>query len=262
MKDINPPGKPVVLSTLAHLTDPARLDQLGTVLLACFDKCFWAEDFDHAALTAAQQKTVAQAHKVTIWASLTRKQRHRLRADYNQVADQLDHRLSNYLRGQISMKWNELLEVEGNVLRRGVRERFTRSDKGVKRYSDSTHNSPLINPVALDYERPVNYEETKRKEAVNPTKPQPNQGAKRRPTATDLRANSELLAEVERGRKRYAKGSKERREERAAHWLRNDNSNPRNNLKRSINKIYRHPVLFDVSGLVRLNDGQQRRLGH
>ncbi|KAB7731426.1 hypothetical protein F5984_11595 [Rudanella paleaurantiibacter] len=82
-----------------------------------------------------------------------------------------------------------------------------------------------------------------------------------RPTATMLRACPALLEEVERGRRCYRKGSKEERAERAAHLLRNDQSNPRNNLKRSINKIYRQPTLFDVADTLRLDPRQQSVLG-
>lgn len=57
-----------------------------------------------------------------------------------------------------------------------------------------------------------------------------------RPTANQLRGNPNLLAEVEQGRKRYAKGSKENEFKRAAHNLRNDESNGRNNLVRRLQK--------------------------
>ena len=87
---------------------------------------------------------------------------------------------------------------------------------------------------------------------------------KPRPTASQLRANPDLLARVEKGRKQYAKGSKESREERAAHHLRNDDSNRRNNLKRSINKVHRYPTLpgLDLPGTLRLNDEQRGLLDH
>lgn len=64
-------------------------------------------------------------------------------------------------------------------------------------------------------------------------KPQPS----KRPTATQLRANPELLTEVEKGRKQYAKGSKENQFDRAAHNLRNDESNERNNLAKRVRRI-------------------------
>ena len=124
----------------------------------------------------------------------------------------------------------------------------------------------VTEPVSLNSETPVNCEVTVREQAENGTKTQQTFYARPRPTATDLRTNPELLAIVEQGRKQYAKGSKESREERAAHLLRNDESNPRHNprnsLKRAINKIYHHPVLFDVSGTLRLNSEQRGRLNH
>lgn len=84
-----------------------------------------------------------------------------------------------------------------------------------------------------------------------------------RPTATMLRACPALLEEVERGRRRYRKGSKEERAERAAHNLRNDQSNPRNNLKRSIAKPYRygqHTLPF-TDATLRLDPRQQAIIG-
>ena len=248
MKDLNgAKGEHPVVVTLADLNQPVRLDQLGTLLLGTFDKCFWMEDFTGIGLTDKEQTTIAQAHNSAHLRSLTRTQRNRLKAAYDRIADRLANRLSTHLRAQISTKWADLLEVDCNVLQRGGMRRFTRlKENVVKRYIAILTNSPST-PVQT--------------RSVSEGK---------RPTATDLRRNPALLAEVERGRKRYAKGSKEKREERAAHLLRNDESNKRHNpvksLERSINKIHRHPTIpgLDLSGTLRLNAEQRGRLppGH
>ncbi len=242
MKDLNGvKGEHPVVVTLADLNNPDRLSWLGTLLLTTFDKCFWKENFAGMALTANQQKTIAQAHNVADVAGLSRTQRNRLKDAYDQIANRLDYRLSTDLRAQISSKWNDLLEVDCNVLRRGGMRRFTRlKENVVKRYIAMPTNSPSTPGQTWSV----------------------IEG--KRPTATDLRKNPALLAEVERGRKRYAKGSKESRPVRAAHLLRNDQSNLVHNFLRSLNRIHRQPVLFDVAGLVRLNAEQRGRLppGH
>ncbi|ADB41827.1 hypothetical protein [Spirosoma linguale] len=88
-----------------------------------------------------------------------------------------------------------------------------------------------------------------------------------RPTATQLRENLDLLAEVEQGRKRYAKGSKENQFERAAHNLRNDESNDRNNLARRLQKLIAieegKPLpLFAPKEVIRLTPGQRDALDY
>lgn len=83
-----------------------------------------------------------------------------------------------------------------------------------------------------------------------------------RPTAAQLRADPDLLTEVERGRLQYAKGSKENPFDRAAHNLRNDDSNPRNNLARQLRRLLAPPAvgyplpLFTVAEVVRLTPNQ------
>ncbi len=47
----------------------------------------------------------------------------------------------------------------------------------------------------------------------------------------------------------YAKGSKEDVYTQAAYNARNKDSNQRNNLRRSINRIYQTPTLFDVADI-------------
>ena len=88
-----------------------------------------------------------------------------------------------------------------------------------------------------------------------------------RPTAAQLRANPDLLAEVEKDRKRYAKGSKENPFERAAHNLRNDDSNDRNNLARRVRRIVAtsagQPLpLFLPTEVIRLTPDQRAVLDY
>ncbi len=79
-------------------------------------------------------------------------------------------------------------------------------------------------------------------------------------SATMLRENPGLLAEVERLFRCYAKGSKEDRVTRAAHNVRNAYHNQFHNLDRSINRIHRQPVLFDVGDTLRLTADHRERL--
>lgn len=158
MKELNPPKRPALLTTLADLTDPARLDQLGSLLLTTYDRCFWAEQFDSVTLTPAEQKTVDLAHNVATWPTLTRIRRHRLRTDYDRIADRCGYRISTYIREQISIKWTDLLELDCNVLRRGGMKRFTHLENGVKRYitspveegSDSQPNEEFSDSIKRD----------------------------------------------------------------------------------------------------------------
>jgi hypothetical protein len=73
-------------------------------------------------------------------------------------------------------------------------------------------------------------------------------------SATMLRTDDDLMKRVKGRFSQYAKGSKEDAHTRTAHNVRNAYHNPRNNLKRSINKINRQPTLFDVSETLRLTD--------
>lgn len=77
-----------------------------------------------------------------------------------------------------------------------------------------------------------------------------------------LRTNDDLLLKLEQQHRQYAKGSKEDLYNRATHNVRNKASNPRNNLRRSINKIYRQPVLFNVVTTLRLTDNQRATLDY
>ena len=103
--------------------------------------------------------------------------------------------------------------------------------------------------------------------ASSPSLASQNTGQTTRPTATTLRKNADLLAEVEKGRKRYAKGSKENPSKRAAHNLRNDDSNPRNNLARRLRRLTdtrggQTLPLFTPAEVVRLTPDQRAALAH
>lgn len=89
--------------------------------------------------------------------------------------------------------------------------------------------------------------------------PQP---AQRFVSATMLRTDDDLLLTLNSRFRQYAKGSKENEYSRAAHNVRNVDSNRRNNLRRSINKIYRNPTLFDVIDTLRLTTNQRAALNH
>ena len=98
--------------------------------------------------------------------------------------------------------------------------------------------------------------------ALSPSSVCQNVGRAVRPTASVLRADADLLAEVEQNRKRYAKGSKEDDVKRAAHNLRNDDSNPRNNLARRLRRLLNAPTLFALSEIIRLTPDQRAALDH
>ena len=90
---------------------------------------------------------------------------------------------------------------------------------------------------------------------------QPQRG-QRFVSATILRTNDNLLLKLDSQHRQYVKGSKEDEYSRAAHNIRNVDSNRRNNLRRSINKIHRNPTLFDVTDTLRLTADQWAALDH
>lgn len=81
-------------------------------------------------------------------------------------------------------------------------------------------------------------------------------------SASMLRTQDDLLQTLERQHRQYAKGSREDPYGRAAHNVRNRESNQRNNLRRDINKIYNTPTLFDVTNTLRLTPEQQAALDY
>ena len=89
-------------------------------------------------------------------------------------------------------------------------------------------------------------------------------GVRRFVSAAMLHNDDDLLMRLNSQFGQYAKGSKEDDYTRTAHNVRNTYNNPRhnsrNNLKRSINKIHRHPTLFDVTNTLRLADDQRALL--
>ena len=91
--------------------------------------------------------------------------------------------------------------------------------------------------------------------------PQPGQ---RFVSTVVLRNDDDLMLTLDSQYRQYAKGSKEDEYSRAAHNVRNADSNPRNNLRRRINRIYQNqnPTLFDLSQTVKLTDEQRTLLDH
>ena len=91
--------------------------------------------------------------------------------------------------------------------------------------------------------------------------PTPTGKVKRRfVSAAMLQHDDGLLMQLNARFSQYANGSKEDEFSRAAHNARNTYHSPRNNLKRSINKIHRQPTLFDVSDTLRLTADQRAAL--
>ena len=333
MKDINPKNN-TLLSTLDHLNDPARLTQLGYLLLTAFDRCFWAEITNLAELTDRERTVVENAHDAARIASLTPVNRNRLKTRYNQIAQHYGYRFTADLRQQINTKWADLLEVKCNVLQRGVKG-FTHLTIGVNHYTyqiavsmivptpttslfsnltKSDRPPILTNPCPAAWKNRVktacqshfvdsnkqginreingNYNTNNSRKTVIelPELSDLNAGREtvpaapgnsdktvikgrvpkrctNRPTATQLRANPDLLAEVEKDRQQYAKGSKENRFERAAHHLRNDDSNDRNNLARRLRRLTNAPSgqplpLYSLSDVIRLTPEQQAALDY
>lgn len=79
-------------------------------------------------------------------------------------------------------------------------------------------------------------------------------------SATMLRKNPDLLQALQHNHKQYAKGSKEDECSRAAHNVRNVESNARNNLIRRIQRIADTPMLFPLWEMVKLTPQQESTL--
>lgn len=133
---------------------------------------------------------------------------------------------------------------------------------------DLSRINPLYSGVICDTRKPVDQP---------PTAPADRPGAtvcpvtgvvlppapgRRFVSATMLRNDDDLLLTLNNQFRQYAKGSKEDEYSRAAHNVRNVDSNRRNNLRRSINKIHREPTLFDVSDTLRLTADQRAALDY
>ncbi len=129
-----------------------------------------------------------------------------------------------------------------------------------------SHNNPLYSGVICDSDKP-HQPTTAPGEAVCPVTGVPihhitGRGVRRFVSAAMLRNNDDLLMRLNSQFRQYAKGSKEDEYSRAAHKARNAHSNPRNNLRRRINRINQHPTLFDLSTMVRLTADQRAALDH
>ncbi|GAB3894761.1 hypothetical protein GCM10028825_37660 [Spirosoma agri] len=81
-----------------------------------------------------------------------------------------------------------------------------------------------------------------------------------------LRTNDDLLLTLERQHRQYAKGSKEDLYSRAAHNVRNKESNERNNLRRRIERFNQTKggqlPLFPEFGIFQLTDAQRAALDY
>lgn len=86
-------------------------------------------------------------------------------------------------------------------------------------------------------------------------------------SAAMLRTDDDLLLTLDSQHRNYTKGSKEDLYNRAAHNVRNKDSNPRNNLRRRINRIVYGPggrqiPLFALADTVRLSNADRAVLSH
>jgi len=150
MKAINQPASPPIVESLADLLSPARLDQLGHMLLTTYDRCIIAEPIHLESLTTAERETVLKAQDANTWIGLNRSQRNRLRTKYDAIVTKYGYSLRPMLKQLIADKWQQLLEMDGDVLRRGNvknTQRFTHLSIGVNCSNSSDDNSNRNNSV-------------------------------------------------------------------------------------------------------------------
>ncbi|MGV3561322.1 hypothetical protein [Larkinella arboricola] len=120
--------------------------------------------------------------------------------------------------------------------------------------------NPLYSGVPCDIEkpdqpRPVVCPVT----GVTIEQPRPGQ---RFVSSVVLRNNDDLLLTLNRQQRQYAKGSKEDQYNRAAHNVRNRESNERNNLARRLRRVLDTPGLFPPAEGIRLTDEQRAALDY
>ncbi|SOD96399.1 hypothetical protein [Spirosoma fluviale] len=197
--------------------------------------------------------------------------------------------------GLIRQKWEQLTTVNDDLLtrineRRAVWYTLTKLNISPLAESPTQSDKPVTElekcPVLTDPQKPEMsrfnplYLELKQDIPFIPTNTQPGavicpitgvsipstpkvgRGVRRFVSAKMLRNNDDLLMRLNSRFDQYAKGSKEDDYNRAAHNVRNTHSNPRNNLKRAVLKIYREPTLFDVSSTLRLPADKRALLDH
>ena len=167
-------------------------------------------------------------------------------------------------RGQIHRTGEPAGECD--VLRSGGVQRFTRSsiavncsvntpapnlDNGNKivKKSGGLSDSPApdsrhkLSESGVDYatNRPGNNarkSDTQKKNVCSVTGVSlPSAPGRRFVSATMLRSDDDLMMTLDNQHRQYAKGSKEEQYSRVAHNIRNRDSNPRNNLRRKINRL-------------------------
>lgn len=286
-------GTGVQLGTLADLLNVSNYKPLGVLLVNAFnDILFDDPTINQKSLTAKERTLYLQCRNPRFWVSpdgLTQKQaaahRQRISRNKGRFRALLQQHGSNWHRdvsALVRQTWERLAVVDDDLLMQiDMCKRAWESPTNfdiqtcdscedvVKEGGQTCHKltdapdahlsriNTLCSELLCDEGKPV--QPPTPETIVCPItgvaidQPLPRQ---RFVSATMLRTNDDLLLTLEHRYKQYAKGSKENREKRTAHNLRNDESNPRNNLKRSINKIYRQPLLFDVSDTLVLTDQQ------
>ena len=275
MNAVNQPKRPPVVTTLADLTDPARLNRLGEQLLTTFDRCILAESIDPDQLTPDERETVLRTQNANLLAALTRSQRNRLREKYDQLIARALHpsvQLRPLLRGLIADKWHELLTGNryavvrqpgaGDVLRRGEcdvlqREKNPPHQQAVRRSTVSgivVERCIVVPPTSTDVRRcPVTgYDITHQRANTRYV----SASSVRMWYDLDRERFSELAGQFLKPKQAGADLKKQCVS--IAHNIRNADTNPRNNPVRRLKKYVVRPgghtlALFPVADTLKLS---------
>ncbi|MCX6213251.1 hypothetical protein [Spirosoma sp.] len=295
-------GTGVQLRTLADLLNVANYRPLGSLLVNTFNNILFDDPAINLKTLPVKERAVyQQCRNPRYWYTpndLTPKQAatHHQRLSRNKdrfrvLLNQYGNNWQEDVSTLIEQKWTQLTAVDDNLLTRfndrkkvwqnlskpdildGVTE-TKNSDKTVITPGATSHKltdfqnagmsriNPLYSEVHCDKGKlgtstaggvicPVT--------GVTIDQPQPQQ---RFVSAAMLRNNDDLLLTLERQHRQYTKGSKEDQYSRAAHNVRNRESNQRNNLRRDVNRIYNTPTLFDVTDTLRLTPEQRAALDY
>ncbi|GAB3897580.1 hypothetical protein [Spirosoma agri] len=286
----------VQLRTLADLLNVDNFRPLGALLVGTFNNILFDDPaINSKTLTVKERVFYQQCRNPRYWHTpddLTPKQaaahRQRLSRNKDRFRALLNQHGSNWQKDVstlIDQTWTQLTAVNDNLLTRfcncktawqnGLRtdicdtivdsknseETARNQEETCHKLTDIPNNdmsriNPLYSEVLCDKGKPDEYtmgDVVCPVTGVTINQPQPQQ---RFVSAAMLRNNDDLMLTLERQHRQYAKGSKEDPYSRAAHNVRNKDSNRRNNLRRDINKIYRNPTLFDVTDMLRLNTDQ------
>lgn len=295
-------GTGVQLRTLADLLNVANYRPLGTLLINTFNNILFDDPtINLKALPVKERALYQQCRNPRNWHTpnnLTPKQAatHRQRLSRNKerfrvLLNQYGNGWQEDVSTLIEQTWTQLTAVDDNLLTRfndhrrvwqnlskhnildGVTE-TENSDKTVINPEGTCHKltdfpngdmsqiNPLYSELHCDKGKPS---ESMAGGVVCPVtgvtidRPRPQQ---RFVSASMLRTQDDLLQTLERQHRQYAKGSKEDSYGRAAHNVRNKESNQRNNLRRDIDRIYNTPTLFDVTDTLRLTPEQRALLDY